>query len=107
MSCTNGMGLDMTSTPHDNLHLEDFRFTDLKWAKSSRMSKRWLVFFVRIKVRLPTGTPSSDAVLHARGGTCCIALTKQRRWCTSHYCTESRVDDVAAKWTARSQYGTY
>ena len=50
MSCANGIGLDVASTPHENLHLEDFRFTDLKWAKSSRMSKRWLVFFVRIKV---------------------------------------------------------
>ena len=50
MSYSNGLGLDVASTPHNNLHLEDFRFTDLKWAKSSRMSKRWLVFFVRIKV---------------------------------------------------------
>ena len=81
MSCTNGMGLDMTSTPHDNLHLEDFRFTDLKWAKSSRMSKRWLVFFVRIKVCLPVGTTVVwifDAFLHARGGTChCKRCTHQ------------------------------
>ena len=51
MSPPNGIGLDMASTSHENLHLEDFRFTDLKWAKSSRMSKRWLIFFVRIKVR--------------------------------------------------------
>ena len=42
--------MDVASPAHDNLHLEDFKFTDLKWAKSSRMSKRWLVFFVRIKV---------------------------------------------------------
>lgn len=42
--------MDVASTPHENIHVEDFRFQDLKWAKSSRMSKRWLVFFVRIKV---------------------------------------------------------
>ena len=50
MSYTSGLGMDVASPAHDNLHLEDFKFTDLKWAKSSRMSKRWLVFFVRIKV---------------------------------------------------------
>ena len=50
LSYANGMGMDVASTSQENIHLEDFRFQDLKWAKSSRMSKRWLVFFVRIKV---------------------------------------------------------
>ena len=35
----------------EQVHLEDFKFADLKWAKSSRMSKRWLVFTCRIQAR--------------------------------------------------------
>ena len=35
------------------MHLEDFKFAELKWAKSSRMSKRWLVFTCRIQARPP------------------------------------------------------
>ena len=57
------MGVDMASTPRDALHLEDFRFSDLKWAKSSRMSKRWLVFFVRIKAHLLLSHSFSSAPL--------------------------------------------
>ena len=53
--------MDVASPAHDNLHLEDFKFTDLKWAKSSRMSKRWLVFFVRIKVHLCGSMPLTQA----------------------------------------------
>ncbi|KAK9826496.1 hypothetical protein WJX81_006495 [Elliptochloris bilobata] len=33
----------------EQVHLEDFKFAELKWAKSSRMSKRWLVFTCRIQ----------------------------------------------------------
>lgn len=74
MSCANGIGLDVASTPHENLHLEDFRFTDLKWAKSSRMSKRWLVFFVRIKVRFRLDY-CSDLQCICHGGICSSSKT--------------------------------
>ena len=51
MSYVNGLGLDLNSGKgREHLHLEDFKFTELKWAKSSRMSKRWLMFSLRIKV---------------------------------------------------------
>ena len=64
MSYANVLGLDVASPAHDSLHLEDFKFTDLKWAKSSRMSKRWLVFFVRIKVSsFPCAVISCDICL--------------------------------------------
>ncbi len=33
-------------------HAETFDFADLRFIKSSRMSKRWLVFSLRIKVGL-------------------------------------------------------
>ena len=50
----NGLGLDLGGKQTgEHLHLEDFKFTDLKWAKSSRMSKRWLVFSLRVKVPTP------------------------------------------------------
>ena len=55
MGYGNGLGLDLAGkqSTSEHLHLEDFKFTDLKWAKSSRMSKRWLVFSLRVKVQLP------------------------------------------------------
>lgn len=52
MSYVNGLGLDLKGQSQDmqeHLHLEDFKFSDLKWAKSSRMSKRWILFSLRIK----------------------------------------------------------
>ena len=55
MSYVNGLGLDVKGQrqeAQEHLHLEDFKFPDLKWAKSSRMSKRWIIFSLRIKVRL-------------------------------------------------------
>lgn len=59
----NGLGLDLRGKQTaEHLHLEDFKFTDLKWAKSSRMSKRWLVFSLRIKVHTPT-TPFCSPLL--------------------------------------------
>ncbi len=36
-------------------HVELFDFADLRFIKSSRMSKRWLVFALRIKVRATLG----------------------------------------------------
>jgi hypothetical protein len=35
----------------ERTHAETFDFADLRFIKSSRMSKRWLVFALRIKVR--------------------------------------------------------
>ncbi|BDA44647.1 hypothetical protein COCOBI_06-1240 [Coccomyxa sp. Obi] len=51
MGYGNGIGLDLAGkqSTAEHLHLEDFKFSDLKWAKSSRMSKRWLVFSLRVK----------------------------------------------------------
>ena len=47
-----GMGLaDGSGNEPEQVHLEDFKFAELKWAKSSRMSKRWLVFTCRIQAR--------------------------------------------------------
>jgi len=40
------------------VHLEDFKFAELKWAKSSRMSKRWIVFTCRIQARRDRAPPS-------------------------------------------------
>lgn len=34
----------------ERTHVETFDFADLRFIKSSRMSKRWLVFALRIKV---------------------------------------------------------
>ena len=33
------------------VHIEDFEFTELNFVKSSRMSKRWLLFSCFIQVR--------------------------------------------------------
>ena len=47
-----GMGLaDGSGNEPEQVHLEDFKFAELKWAKSSRMSKRWLVFTCRVQAR--------------------------------------------------------
>jgi hypothetical protein len=69
MSYVNGLGLDLkrqAQEQQEHLHLEDFKFADLKWAKSSRMSKRWILFSLRIKARfsLPTAQPSMPQCLH-------------------------------------------
>jgi hypothetical protein len=59
MSYVNGLGLDVKGQrpeAQEHLHLEDFKFPDLKWAKSSRMSKRWIIFSLRVKVRWNGGS---------------------------------------------------
>lgn len=36
----------------EQTHVEHFDFADLRFIKSSRMSKRWIVFALRIKVEI-------------------------------------------------------
>lgn len=48
-------------------HMEDFEFTELLFVKSSRMSKRWLVFSCTIMVR------------HA--SSCISHLLHMHSWC--------------------------
>lgn len=73
MGYGNGLGLDLAGkqSTTEHLHLEDFKFTDLKWAKSSRMSKRWLVFSLRVKVQTTNLTPF---LLF-----CCVMFNTKRR----------------------------
>ncbi len=71
MSYVNGLGLDVKGQrpeAQEHLHLEDFKFPDLKWAKSSRMSKRWIIFSLRIKVR-PAGRPCVEVHFGPLGHT--------------------------------------
>ena len=44
----------------ERTHAETFDFADLRFIKSSRMSKRWLVFALRIKVSVCSGPAHSS-----------------------------------------------
>ncbi len=51
----------------EQTHLEHFDFADLRFIKSSRMSKRWIVFALRIKVEI-TGKVSGFCQGQLRAG---------------------------------------
>lgn len=65
----------------ERTHSETFDFADLRFIKSSRMSKRWLVFALRIKVR-------PAAVEFSAAGTTCS--------CARHRCPACKGRQTAA-----------
>ena len=92
-----GMGLrEGGGSEPEQVHLEDFKFADLKWAKSSRMSKRWLVFTCRVQARawvlhLPgQGSDSRFVSVSAPSSSFSSPGRMLQRWLT---CGRSRVLD--------------
>ena len=97
LTCDSGVCICMQvpaqleETIEDRVHAEEFEFTELQFIKSSRMSKRHLIFACRIRVSCPA------VWLHLwplRGGQC----TRGRcgRTCTCH--TESCWWHLSAAW---------
>ena len=66
----------LEETIEDRVHAEEFEFTELQFIKSSRMSKRHLIFACRIRVSCPAVWPDLWP-LHGWQCTCCVVLCAQ------------------------------